>query len=368
MSDTTTVYTARWQRAQAVMERLGLGLLLIGPGADLFYLLGTPGHASPRLVLFALPRQGRPTLLVPELEAPGFLAWQAALDLLTWRDGEEPLQVLRRVVAPVSIRAAAVGDRLWSVFLLRLQETYRGATWSAAGAVLRELRMIKDGHELAIMREASRRTDEVWQQFCQQPVAGLTERQAAQRLTDLLAERAMPPSFPAIVGAAEHGASPHHTGSDRPIRPGDALVCDFGGILDGYCSDITRTVVIGEPSDEFRRVYELVQRAQEAAFQAIRPGVTAESVDAAARSVIEAGGYGPRFIHRTGHGIGIDIHEEPYLVAGNRLRLQPGMVFSDEPGIYLTDRFGVRIEDLVVVTEQGAERLNAVSRALTVMA
>lgn len=367
MAITHEGYRARWQRAQAAMQRIGLSVILVGPGADLFYLLGQFGHASPRLVLLALPAEGRPSLLVPEIEAPTYATWSEQLELLTWRDGQEPLAVLRRAIPPVSVRSAGVGDRLWSVFLLRLQETYRAASWFPAGPVLRELRAVKDDEELAVLREASRRTDEVWQSFSSQPVAGQTERQAAQRLTNLLAERGMSPSFPAIVGASENGASPHHEPGERIIQAGDALVCDFGGILDGYCSDITRTAHVGEPSAEFVAVYNLVRRAQEAAFQAVKPGVRCEEVDAAARWVIDANGYGERFIHRTGHGIGIDIHEEPYLVAGNRVVLQPGMVFSDEPGIYLPGKFGVRIEDLVVVTASGGERLNQVSRELMVM-
>jgi D-alanyl-D-alanine dipeptidase len=277
------------------------------------------------------------------------------------------LEVLRRAFSPVSIGAGAVSDRLWSVFLLPLQETYRAARWYSAGPVLRALRMVKDGDELTTLREASRRTDLVWEAFARQPVAGLTEKQAAARLESLLAAQGMPPSFETIVAAGPHGAAPHHTPGDRVIAAGDPLVCDFGGMLEGYCSDITRTAHVGEPSESFRAVYAIVKRAQEAAFRAVRPGARCEEVDEAARWVIEASGYGQNFIHRTGHGLGIDIHEEPYMVKGNRQELRPGMVFSDEPGIYLPGQFGVRIEDIVVDTEDGGERLNNCSRELMVM-
>jgi len=360
-------YTARWARAQAGMERLGFDLLLVTPGSDFFYLLGKHGHLSERMTVLALPRTGRPTLLVAALEAPGYAAWEGALDIRRWRDDEDPVSVLRGAISPVSVSAAGVSDQMWSIFLLRLQETYRAASWFSAGPVLRELRMIKDADELAVMREASRRTDGVWETFVQEPVAGQTERQAAARLTALLAEQGMPPSFPTIVASGPNSASPHHEPGERVIEAGDALVCDFGGLLEGYCSDITRTAHVGPPGDEFRSVYAIVQRAQETAFRAIRPGVRCEAVDEAARWVIEAAHYGPNFIHRTGHGLGIDIHEEPYIVRGNRQQLKPGMVFSDEPGIYLPGKFGVRIEDIVVVTDDGAERLNQCSRDLTVM-
>jgi Xaa-Pro aminopeptidase len=359
-------YVARWERAQASMQRLGLGLLLISPGPDFVYLLGRPGHLSERLTLLALPPTGRPVLVIGGLEAPPYAPWAESMTIQTWRDEEDPVRLLRRAFSPVSVRAAAVSDQLWSVHLLRLQEAYQGASWVPASRVTRGLRIIKDEGELAIMREAARRTDEVWEIFREEPVAGLTERQAADRLTALLAERGMPPSFSTIVAAGPHAASPHHEPGERVIQVGDALVCDFGGILDGYCSDITRTAHVGPPSDRFQAVYAVVRRAQETAFRQIRPGRRCEEIDEAARWVIEASGFGANFIHRTGHGLGIDIHEEPYMVKGNREELRAGMVFSDEPGIYLPGEFGVRIEDIVVV-EGGAERLTGVSRDITVM-
>jgi D-alanyl-D-alanine dipeptidase len=360
-------FVARWARAREMMAQFGMSLLLVSPGADFFYLLGQRGHVSKRMTLLAVPREGRPLLLAPALEAAGFAGWDAALDIRLWQDGDDPTVVLRQAVSPVSVRSIGVNDQMFSGFLLRLQETYRAASWFSAGPVLNGLRVIKDESELTIMREASRRTDLVWEAFTREPVAGLTEARAAARLTALLAEQGMPPSFDISVAAGPHGAAPHHEPGDHVIGAGDALVCDFGGILDGYCSDMTRTVHIGPPSDEFQRVYAVVQRAQEAAFRAVRPGGLCEQVDDVARGVIEAAGYGPHFIHRTGHGVGIDIHEEPFMVRGNRQPLRPGMVFSDEPGIYLPGKFGVRIEDLVVMTEAGGERLNQAPRDLQVL-
>ena len=361
------VYRERWARAREAMQRVGFDVLLVAPGSDFFYLLGQPGHLSERLTLLALPREGQPTLVIGALEESNYARLAGEVDIRVYRDQDDPLAVLRRVISPVSVAAAGVSEQMWSIFLMRLQETYRASSWFSAGSVLREMRMIKDESELAIMREASRLTDEVWEAFVAGPVSGLTERQAADRLEALLAERGMPPSFPTIVAAGPHGASPHHEPGDHVIQAGEALVCDFGGILRGYCSDITRTAHVGEPGEDFRAVYAVVKRAQESAFRAIRPGARCEEVDEAARWVIEASNYGPYFVHRTGHGLGIDIHEEPYIVAGNRRQLRPGMVFSDEPGVYLPERFGVRIEDIVVVTDDGAERLNHCSRELTVL-
>ncbi|MCC6628120.1 MAG: aminopeptidase P family protein [Chloroflexi bacterium] len=358
----------RWARAQAKMVDHHLDLLLVAPGSDFRYLLGQPGHASPRLTLLALPAVGQPALLAGALEMPGYNAWGDGLTLLPWQDGQDPIDVLRRAFAPVSLSAIGVSDRLWATFLLRLQDAYRASRWVSAAPVLRELRRVKDESELARLREAGQRTDLVWQQFLTEPLAGMTERQAAARLEALLAAQGMPPSFDTCVAAGPHGASPHHTPGERVIMAGEAVVCDFGGVLDGYCSDITRTVHVGPPSERFATIYAIVKRAHEAAFKAIKPGVRCEEIDSAARWVIDAAGFGDRFIHRTGHGLGLDIHEEPYLVGGNTLPVQVGMVFSDEPGIYLPGEFGVRIEDCVIVTADGAERLTTVSRDLTVVA
>jgi Xaa-Pro aminopeptidase len=171
-----------------------------------------------------------------------------------------------------------------------------------------------------------------------------------------------------LVGSGPNGANPHHEFGERVIEEGDMVVLDFGGIVDGYSSDTTRTVHVGEPTDEERKVHEIVQRAQQAGFEAVRPGVACQEIDRAARRVISDAGYGERFIHRTGHGIGLTAHEPPYLVEGEELPLEAGMCFSIEPGIYLPGEFGVRIEDIVAVTEDGGRRLNTTPRELTIVA
>jgi Xaa-Pro aminopeptidase len=225
----------------------------------------------------------------------------------------------------------------------------------------------KDDAELAAQREVARRTDQAWAAFLEAgPIGGLTERQAMDRLDQLMKERGITPLF-GICASGPNSASPHYHTGERVIELGDAVIFDWGGELDGYLSDMTRTVVIGEPSAEYRTVYEIVLRANQAAFEAVRPGVPCEDVDRAARDLITQAGYGEYFIHRVGHGLGLDVHEDPYLVSGNTMPLAPGMVFSDEPGIYMAGKFGVRIEDTVVCTESGAERINSAPRDLVVM-
>ncbi len=226
--------------------------------------------------------------------------------------------------------------------------------------------MIKDEREIALLAEAARRTDESWEEFLTLSITGLTEWDVRERLMGLLSARGLQPVF-CNIGSGPHGASPHQTASDRVIGPGDAVVCDWGGSLEGYNADVTRTAHVGQPPPEFIRAYQAVLAANQAAFEAVRPGVPCQEIDRAARSVLVDAGYGDAFIHRTGHGLGLSLHEEPYLVEGNTLPLAEGMVFSDEPGVYFPGQFGIRIEDTVVCTADGARRLNEATRTLRVM-
>jgi Xaa-Pro aminopeptidase len=234
--------------------------------------------------------------------------------------------------------------------------------------VMNRLRIRKEEDEVELLARAGRAADETFAQLSQEGLAGLAEHDVSRRLAELLVEKGCTSAAFTIVGSGPNGASPHHEPGDRSIRAGDAVVLDFGGWVGGYCSDMTRTVSVGEPASEVSEVHEIVRHAQQAAFGAVRPGVPAQDVDRAARGVIQEAGYGDRFIHRTGHGIGLEEHEHPYIVEGNAQPLEPGMCFSIEPGIYLDGRFGVRIEDIVTVTDQGARRLNEASRELTVVA
>jgi len=356
----------RLRRAQEGMERQGVHLLLVGPSSDLRYLTGLDAHESERLNLLVLPREGDPSYVVPVLEAPHLAGLREVLAVRAWEETQAPAELVAEIVGDATGRTVAVGDRLWGVFLLRLQEAIHGASWRPATDVMRPLRAVKDGREIELMRDVAQHTDDAWEEFIARPLAGQTERDALARLLDLTQRRGLGIGF-GICASGPNSASPHHQTGDRVIQSGDAVVFDWGGTLEGYHSDVTRTVHVGEPEEEFRRVYDVVLNANQAALDAVRPGVPCEEIDLAARSLIDAEGYGAAFIHRVGHGLGLDVHEEPYLVAGNAAPLETGMIFSDEPGIYLEGRFGVRIEDAVLCTDEGGERLNKATRELTIV-
>jgi Xaa-Pro aminopeptidase len=359
-------YADRLRRAQGEMARQGIDLLVVGASADLLYLIGYEGHESERMSVLVLPRDGMPHYVVPGLEAPLLNAQRDLLEIVPWEETEDPAAKVAAVAGAAALGTIAAGDELWSVFTIRLQRVMPRARWTEGGQLLRPLRMIKDDREIALLAEAARRTDDSWEEFLSSPLAGLTEWATRDRLMGLLAARGLQPVF-CNVGSGPNGASPHQTASDRVIGPGDSVVCDWGGSLEGYNSDVTRTVHVGEPSPEFVRAYEAVLAANQAAFEAVRPGVSCQEIDRAARSVLTDAGYGDAFIHRTGHGLGLSLHEEPYLVEGNTLPLAEGMVFSDEPGIYFPGRFGIRIEDTVVCTADGGRRLNEATRELRVI-
>ncbi len=363
---TATTYADRLQRVQAEMARQGIDLLVVGASADLLYLIGYAGHESERLSVLVLPREGAPHYVVPGLEAPLLDAQGELVGIVPWEETEDPAAKVAAVAGPAALGTIAAGDELWSVFTIRLQQAMPRARWTEGGQLLRPLRMIKDEREIALLTEAARRTDDSWEEFLSTSIAGLTEWEVRDRLLALLAVRGLDPVF-CNVGSGPNGASPHQTASDRAIGPGDAVVCDWGGTLEGYNSDVTRTAHVGEPSSEFVRAYDAVAAANQAAFAAVRPGVPCQEIDRAARDVLTAAGYGDAFIHRTGHGLGLSLHEEPYLVEGNPLPLEEGMVFSDEPGVYFRGQFGIRIEDTVVCTADGGRRLNEATRTLRVI-
>jgi Xaa-Pro aminopeptidase len=362
----TTPYADRLRRAQAEMAQQNIDLFVVGASADLRYLIGYEGHESERMSVLVLPRDGAPHYVVPGLEAPLLDEQRDLLQIVSWEETKDPAAKVAAVAGAAGLGTIAAGDELWSVFTLRLQRAMPRARWTEGGQLLRPLRMIKDEREIELLAEAARRTDESWEEFLTLSITGLTEWDVRDRLMGLLAERGLQPVF-CNVGSGPNGASPHQTASDRVIGPGDAVVCDWGGTLEGYNSDVTRTAHVGEPSPEFVRAYEAVLAANQAAFEAVRPGVPCQEIDRAARRLLTDAGYGDAFIHRTGHGLGLSLHEEPYLVEGNALPLAEGMVFSDEPGVYFPGQFGIRIEDTVVCTAEGGRRLNEAARELRVI-
>lgn len=368
MSTSLETLSARIGRAQAVMAEQQIDYLFVTPSSDLVYMLDYPSHATERLTLLAIPRQGRPWIVSPAFEAVRLERQRALLDVHAWTETESPFELVARQIPGSSALKVAVSDQTWSTFTLNLMAELDGARFVPAGPLMRELRMSKDSEELAALREAAARTDRAWERFVAAGgITGQSETAVARRISALLEEEGLAVGHLPIVASGPNGASPHHLTGERIIQSGDVVVCDFGGHYQHYTSDVTRTVCVGEPDPEFHQVYATVLAANEAALQAIKPGVPCEAIDRAARDVITAAGYGEYFTHRLGHGIGLDGHEEPYMVGGNRLPLRAGMTFSDEPGIYIPGRFGVRIEDIVVCTESGGERLNHARRDVTVV-
>jgi Xaa-Pro aminopeptidase len=336
----------------------------------MLYLSGFYDEPSERLLLLFVPQEGEPIFLAPALYADQIRQSSPVQDIRVWKDSDEPTVLLRRVLAELAPNEAGVlvDDTMWSMFLLMLETALPQADFSPASQVMVPLRMQKSPDELSHMRKASSIADEAFEEVSRMNFTGLTELQVAAALEQAMRQRgAEGVAFETLVASGPNSAMPHYRAGQRRIEPGDVVILDFGCRVQGYCSDITRTVVCQKPSKEIEAVYGIVRQAQERASQAIRPGVAAEEIDRAARSCITQAGYGERFIHRTGHGIGLEVHEGPYINEGNALQLQQGMTFSLEPGIYLPGKFGVRIEDIVTVGEKGAASLNHCTHELQVV-
>ncbi len=346
----------------------GLDAVLLTPGPDLRYVTGYDAKQLERLTCLALPAHGDPALFVPRLELPAAQespAGSLGLEIIPWEETADPFGMVASRLGGVS--AVGLSDRMWALFVLRFRDVLPSARLALASGALRPLRMRKTPAEVEALREAGAAIDRVHALVPDWLRAGRTEREVGAHITEaILAEGHATVDF-VIVASGPNAASPHHEVSDRVLTVGDAVVVDIGGAMpSGYCSDSTRTYAIGEPPAEFTAYYKVLYDAQEAACAAVRPGVAAESIDAAAREPITAAGYGEAFFHRTGHGIGLETHEDPYIVAGNAEPLEPGMAFSVEPGIYPGPN-GARIEDIVVCTAQGYERLNDTPRELVVV-
>lgn len=356
----------RLDRARRAAAVAGVDALVVTPGPDLQYLAGVVKHSHERLSALVLPTEGDPSFVVPRLERPGLAGSgvdAAGIGVLDWVDGEDPHALVAAGLG--GARRVALASDMPALHVLGLRDALPLATQELATPVLRSLRMRKDGVEIDALRRAGAAIDAVHAQVPAWLRPGRTEAEVGADITAAIVAAGHAEAAFVIVGSGPNGASPHHEVSDRVLEPGDVVVVDIGGPLpEGYHSDCTRTYAVGDPGDEVREVYAVLQRAQEAGVAAARPGASAESVDEAARAVIRDAGYGDHFVHRTGHGIGLEVHEEPYIVAGNDLVLEPGMAFSIEPGIYLAGRWGARIEDIVVVTENGCEQVNLRPRDL----
>jgi Xaa-Pro dipeptidase len=365
-----TTYQQRLENLTRAQEESKLDVMAIVPGANLRYLSGLEMHATERITMALFPLGAQPVLVLPVLEAPraeanvGFEA-----SFYTYTDEQGPDAAFGRAASDLELEGKVVGveNLRMRVFELRqLEQHAQGARFVDGETLMNQLRMVKDEEEIAALRRAARVNEECFRQMASHIKPGVTELELSTiwQKSALDSGKAELSDMPIIVASGPNGASPHTTATSRRLQDGDLVTIDAFLLVDGYYSDITRTYAVGEPDEEMKRIYAVVQNANEAGREIVKPGIKAEEVDAAARGVIEQAGYGEYFIHRTGHGMGLEIHEAPNIVAGNDLVLETGMVFTVEPGIYVPELGGVRIEDDVVVTEDGCESLTSLPREL----
>jgi Xaa-Pro aminopeptidase len=376
-------YPARLAACRTAVREHEFAALLVGVGPDLRYLTGFVGEPMERLTLLVVPCAGPVSFVVPHLEAQKAsttpLVRAGAATVVPFEETDDAAQLVADLLAHPEVAAGrgawepvGLSNRLWAMHVLQLQAVLRGRKFQPASEVMRDLRQIKDTDEAELLRLAAQAADRALEAVAAGPLVGRTEADVSREIRQRLIDEGHDLADFAIVGSGPNGASPHHEASDREIRAGEPVVLDIGGSRAGYGSDTTRTIwVAGEggisPDPEFRRVYDVVREAHEKATAAVAPGVRAEEIDAVARSIISAAGYGELFTHRVGHGIGLEVHEDPYMVSGNTTALAPGMAFSVEPGIYVPGRWGVRLENIVMCTLSGREVLNRTSLDLRVV-
>lgn len=355
-------FAQRFARVRDEMDAQGIDVCLLSLGADLPWLCGYEAMPLERLTMLVVPKDGDAVLVVPQLEVPRVQP-RDEFSVRGWGETEDPISL----VAGYAKGAArvAVGDRTWSRFVLALQNAMPQAQMTNASSVIGKLRAQKDQHELAMLQKAASVVDVIAGQLQRGEIAleGKTEAEVSAELSRRIIDGGHSRVNFAIVAAGENSASPHHEPGGRRINKGDVVLCDFGGTMHdefgvGYCSDITRCVVVGEPTQKMRDVYAVLQQAQNVGVQAGSVGLEAQAVDKATRDIIDAAGYGEWFIHRTGHGIGVEEHEDPYIVLGNNNPLAEGNAYSVEPGIYLPGEFGFRLEDIVALVNGTAQSLN----------
>ena len=366
---TTHDFAQRLERGAKHAADAGLTGLLVTPGPDLLYFTGyAPIAITERITLLVVGATGEPKLIVPILERPdaeGAPA-AAALSIVDWTDGHDPYEATAALLDPNG--RYAISDSAWAMHVLGLQRTLPGSRYESMTQTMPMLRAIKGDDEIERLATAGKAADASFEDIAGVRFEGRRESDIAADLAGFLRAHGHSQVDFTVVGSGPNGANPHHEMSERVIEHGDMVVLDFGGLKDGYGSDTTRCVHVGEPTAEEREVFEIVKAAQQAGFEAVRPGIACQEIDRAARKVITDAGYGEYFIHRVGHGIGLTTHEPPYMIEGEEHLIEPGMCFSIEPGIYLPGRFGVRIEDIVVATADGGRRLNNTSHELRIVA
>ncbi|MBI4481966.1 MAG: aminopeptidase P family protein [Acidobacteria bacterium] len=360
-------FQERMDRAQGEMRHLGMVGLFVTPGTNLYYLSGISVGRSERLIALLLPSRGKPVVVCPLFEEERIRSQSVVEEVLTWQEHEAPFRLVQRAARRAGLAAGTIGVEPTTHYdtFLELRRHLAGYDFTDGNRVLQPLRMVKSEGELAYLRLAAQGTQRAIQKVWSTLVPGLRESDLAREISEEMRKIGGPGG--GLVQFGPGSAIPHGAPGDRPLDRGQAVLIDVGMRVQGYTSDLTRTGAFKEASDELRRVFDLVLRAQRAGQQAARSGATCESVDAAARKVIQDGGYGPHFTHRLGHGLGLDGHEHPYLVRGNRLRLLPGMTVTIEPGIYLPGKFGIRIEDDFVIASEGALPLSELMEALPIL-
>jgi Xaa-Pro aminopeptidase len=364
------VYADRLLRTTAEAVKRGIEALLVTPSADYEYLLGYRAPMLERLTCLILPAEGVPAIVLPRLEEPlarntiGALA--DAIEIVTWDETDDPFRLVKaRLKGALRV---GLQDQMWSRFVLRLRALLDPAELVDASPAIGAVRRIKQPEEVDRLRATAAAADTAMLAITAERLSGRTEAVVSRRIRELLLAAGHDTADFAIVGSGPNSASPHHEPGERVIEAGDAVVLDIGGTRAAYCSDTTRTAFVGEPPADFAAMYEVLRIAQAAACAAVAPGVPARDIDHAARRVIDEAGYGDAFFHRTGHGIGMETHEEPYIVESNDEPLVVGDAFSVEPGIYISGQWGARIEDIVACTETGGERLNTNSTELFIVA
>lgn len=362
------IYESRLSVIREKMKERDIDGIILFPSSNQYYATGFRTFPGERLLLTIIPLMGEPFFIAPMLYESQVKKESRIRDIIPWTDEDKPYEILKMAMGKRGIKSGrfAVDDNMYAVQLLSMINALPEIEFLPMGDLLGNLRLSKSAEEIDNIRIASKIVDEVVEEVRKNARPGMTEIEIAAMMEFEMRKRGSEgPSFETIVGSGPNSALPHYNAGERRVNTGEFIVLDFGAIYKGYCSDTTRTLCMGKPTDKMREVYNVVKEAQEIGVRTVKPGIRAKKVDAAVRKYISDKGYGEYFTHRTGHGLGLEVHEEPYISGISESILKPGMVFSIEPGIYIEGEFGVRIEDIVVVTEDGCERLNNYKRELT---
>lgn len=360
-------YKAVMEKAVEILKQKSVKALILSPSANMFYLTGFSTFPGERLLVNILTDTGENIFIVPKLYESEVREKADFTQLLSWNDTQDPADLVKSIADKYDLKdcTLAIEETMWFTAFDKIFTTLEGVKYVHAAEIIGELRQCKSAVEGDKMRKASHTADQALENILPNIKPGMTETEVKDMLeAEMKKLGATGPAFQTIIGSGPNSAQCHYGTGDRVLQEGDALVMDFGCLVENYCSDMTRTIVIGQASDKLKSVYAILKRAQQYAIDKVKPGVKASEVDFAARKYITDKGYGEYFIHRTGHGIGLEVHELPYITETSEVILKPGMVFSIEPGIYLDGEFGLRIEDLVMVTEDGAEVLNQFTKEL----